>query len=108
MGQPTRIHQVLLDSTDPLEWDVAEGYVAWISNERDDRVLRVKTLGPGEGELREIELLEDWLDYDERDMTVLLRVVTLKIGKGLAILSLEYPQDWNGFIHPPWSGNRAK
>lgn len=109
MGQPTRMHQVLMDFTDSqLEWDVAEGYVAWISNVRDDRVLRVKSLEPGESELREIELTGDWLEYDERDITVLLRVVTLKIVKGLAILSLEYPADWNGFAHPPWSGNRAK
>lgn len=113
MGQPTRMHQVLLDFTDSsLEWDVAEGYAAWISNERDDRILRVKSLeGPDEGKLREIELLEAWLDDDERDVrdvTGTLKVVTLKIVKGLVILSLEYPVGWNGCIHPPYSGNRAK
>lgn len=109
MGQPTRMHQVLLDFADPyLEWDVAEGYAAWISNEREDKVLRVKSLeGPGE-ELREIELVGDWLEYDERDVPGVLRVVTVRIVKGLAILSLEYPVGWNGFTHPPCSGNRAK
>lgn len=104
------MHQVMLDFTDSvLEWDVAEGYVAWISNERGDKVLRVRSIeGPDEGELREIQLLEDWLEYDEKDVTGELKVVTLKIVKGLVILSLEYPAGWNGYTHPPWSGNRAK
>lgn len=110
MGQPTRMHQVLLDYTDSLlEWDVAEGRAAWISNERDDKVLRVKSLeGGDEGALKEIELAGEWLEDDERGITGALRVVTLKIVKGLAILSLEYPTGWNGCLHPPYSGNRAK
>ncbi|KAH8146156.1 uncharacterized protein LAJ45_09846 [Morchella importuna] len=106
-GQPTRMHQVLLNFADAMmEWDVGEGKVAWISN-RTDKVLRVKNL-EGDGEVREIDISPWWLEEDEEGVAGYLRVQTLKIVKGLVILSMEYSLGWGGYDHPSFSGSRAK
>lgn len=101
------MHQVLLNFADAMmEWDVGEGKVAWISN-RMDKVLRVKNL-EGVGEVREIDISPWWLEEDEVGVPGHLRVQTLKIVKGLVILSMEYSLGWGGYDHPSFSGSRAK